>query len=102
MSQELFSGIEVTPVANAGKLKASGKVLIAGVVSVKFRVMEGTNGLFVALPSTKGKDGKYYAEVFIPDETTRQQLQEVVLSTLSKGGAKPAAKKTPVVDDNPF
>lgn len=79
MDSKLFSNVEVRKLDNAGKLKGTGKVLVANTLEVKFRVMEGPTGLFAALPSTKGKDGKYYNEVFIPDETTRKLFQEVVL-----------------------
>jgi DNA-binding cell septation regulator SpoVG len=56
-----------------------------------FTLVEGTNGLFVGIPSEKGKDGKYYDRVYLPKEL-KEQLSEMAISTYneSKGNATSA------------
>ena|SRR3990167_6782235 len=92
MDNKVFTNVDVRRINNAGKLKANGKVLVAGVVEVKFRVMEGANGLFAALPSTKGKDDKYYNDVYLPDEATRKLFQEVVLAAYNNSSEATTSK----------
>ncbi len=85
------------------KFKANGRVLFANTVEVRFNVVEGTKGLFVSLPTSLGKDGKYYDEVKVPDEATRTQLQKHILEMYNSGSftvTKP--KETTEVDGLPF
>ncbi len=53
--------------------------------------MKATNGLFVGVPSEKGKDDKYYDRVYIPKEL-KEQLTEMAISMYneSKDGAASA------------
>jgi len=39
-----------------------------GVIIKGFRLVNGTNGLFLSAPNEKGKDGKYYDTVIVPKE----------------------------------
>lgn len=50
-----------------------------GVTIYDCRAMEGKNGDFVAFPSEKGKDGKYYSKVYAPlsDEDNAAIIAEV-------------------------
>ena len=50
-----------------------------GIIIKGFTLVESTKGLFVSLPSEKGKDGKYYDKVLMPNEL-RNQLNEIALS----------------------
>lgn len=49
-----------------------------GIVLKGFRIVSGTNGLFVSAPNEKGKDGKYYDTVVLPKEM-KEELQKTAL-----------------------
>lgn len=49
-----------------------------GIIIKGFRLVDGSNGLFVASPSEKGKDGKYYETVIVPKEI-KDKLQEAAV-----------------------
>ncbi len=44
-------------------IETNDRVVIKG-----FRLVNGTNGLFLSAPNEKGKDGKYYETVILPKE----------------------------------
>ena len=44
-----------------------------------FTLVEGSNGLFVGVPSEKGKDDKYYDRVYLPKEL-KEQLTKMAIS----------------------
>ena len=54
-----------------------------GIVIKGFRIVNGTNGLFVSSPDEKGKDGKYYESVILPKEM-KDQLQQIALEEYNK------------------
>jgi len=76
--------IEVTRLyrfENDGHLKAFADVIINEQVLIKgVRVADGRNGLYVSMPSTQGKDSKWYSIIKILDDELKQELQEVVLA----------------------
>ena len=39
-----------------------------GIIIKGFRLINGSNGLFLSSPDQKGKDGKYYETVTLPKE----------------------------------
>lgn len=39
-----------------------------GIIIKGFRLVNGTNGLFLAAPDEKGKNGKYHENVILPKE----------------------------------
>jgi len=43
-----------------------------------FRLVNGSNGLFLASPDEKGKDGKYYDKVILPNEL-KQKLTQLAI-----------------------
>lgn len=54
-----------------------------GILIKGFRIVSGTNGLFIASPSEKGKDGKYYDSVVLP-QVMKDELQKMAISEFSK------------------
>ena len=65
-----------------------------------FTLVEGTNGLFVGVPSAKGKDDKYYDRVYIPKEL-KEQLTDMAISIYNE--TKGEAASTSVADEStPF
>jgi len=61
-------------------LKAIVDVAIGEEFLVKgFRLVEGKNGLFVAVPRQQGSDGKWYGTVFPLTEEAKRELDRVIL-----------------------
>jgi DNA-binding cell septation regulator SpoVG len=48
-----------------------------------FRIVNGANGLFVAPPDHKGKDGKYYETIILP-KSMKAELQKLALEEFGK------------------
>ena len=53
---------------------AIGQVLVKGV-----RIVEGKNGMFITMPQSQGKDGKWYCNVMLLDENLKEELHKAVL-----------------------
>lgn len=52
-----------------GKTKALFTLVTPEGIEIKdMKIVEGINGIFVAPPSVKGKDDKYYNTIWIPKE----------------------------------
>jgi len=65
---------------NNGHLKAFADVIINGQVLIKgVRIADGRNGLYVSMPSTQGKDGKWYPTVMLLEDSLKEELQTTVL-----------------------
>lgn len=53
-------------------------------ISIKgFRVVNGPNGLFIAAPNEKGKDGKYYETVVLP-KGIKKELEKMAIDEYNK------------------
>ena len=63
-----------------------------------FTLVEGTNGLFMGIPSEKGKDGKYYDRIYIPKEL-KEQLTEMAISMYKEMSGKTTSTTTSNIDD---
>lgn len=67
---------------NGSALKAFADVIIGQVLVKGVRVIGNRDGgLFVAMPSAQGKDGRWYETVKLLDDELKQELQEVLLET---------------------
>ena len=64
---------------NGSSLKAFADVIIGEVLVKGVRVIEGNNGLFVTMPKSQGKDGKWYPTVALVDKSMQGELQSIVL-----------------------
>ena len=61
--------VRMNKVENFGKLRAFFDLLTGDGFTIKgFKIMEGINGLYVSMPSTKDKDGKYNDDVYCVKE----------------------------------
>jgi stage V sporulation protein G len=54
-------------------------VIIGGVLVKGIRIVEGERGLFVTMPKSQGKDGKWYPTVSLTDKSMQSDLQRIVL-----------------------
>jgi stage V sporulation protein G len=48
-----------------------------------FRLVNGTNGMFISPPNDKGKDGKYYESVILPKQM-KDDLQKMAIDEYNK------------------
>lgn len=64
---------------NGSNLKAFADVIIGEVLVKGIRIVEGERGLFVSLPKSQGKDGKWYPTVTLVDKSMQSELQSIVL-----------------------
>jgi len=68
-------------------VKARGHFVLSNKIQISCSVIKGTNGLFVSLPSHKGKSReggeRYYNDVYIKDEQMFQTVTNVVLGKFS-------------------
>ncbi|MBD5182490.1 MAG: SpoVG family protein [Bacteroidales bacterium] len=63
-----------------GSIKAIASANFGDCLAVKgIKVMEGKNGLFVSMPSQKGKDGNYHDVCFPITPEFRNQLNNAVV-----------------------
>ena len=64
-----------------GKVRAFFDVMTDEGFTIKgFKIIEGINGLFVGVPSQKGKDDEYFDTIFIAPEL-REELNHLALQT---------------------
>ena len=66
---------------NWGKVRAFFDIMTDEGFTIKgFKIIEGINGLFVGVPSQKGKDDEYFDTVFVAPEL-REELNHVALQS---------------------
>ncbi|HEX9740322.1 MAG TPA: septation protein SpoVG family protein [Ignavibacteriaceae bacterium] len=69
---------------SGGKTAAFFDIQTGEGITIKgFKVVNGSNGLFVSSPDEKGKDGKYYETVILPKEM-KDNLQKIALDEYDK------------------
>jgi len=75
-------------IATAGSVKAFFDVEVNGVEVKGMKLVASTKdgSLFVSFPSEKGKDGKYYNIVYIPDMNLKKEVELALLDTYNKAG----------------
>lgn len=54
-----------------------------GIVIKGFRLIKGKNGLFVSPPDEKGKDGKYYDTVLLPQKI-KDDVEKLAIEEYNK------------------
>lgn len=54
-----------------------------GIIIKGFRLLNGTNGLFLSAPDEKGKDGKFYDTVILPKEM-KTELEKMAIEEYNK------------------
>jgi len=75
-----------------GRMKAVASVTIDQQFVVhEVRVVEGTNGLFVAMPSRRGNDGTFRDIAHPITSEARTKIQQAVLDAYGKWEKKPTA-----------
>ncbi len=78
--------IRINPLKSEGSGKTAAFLDIQtndGITIKGFRLVNGSNGLFLSSPDQKGKDGKYYETVILPKEM-RSELEKMALDEYNK------------------
>ncbi|MES2202641.1 MAG: SpoVG family protein [candidate division FCPU426 bacterium] len=83
-STPVYSSVRIT-LTHRDSLRAMASCLVGGAMFVNgMRVVEGKNGLFVAMPSRKNAAGEYQDVAFPCSKEMRDQLQRVILDEFEK------------------
>ena len=73
--------VRVHPVDDNDKLKAFASIALDDAFMIRdLRIIQGTKGLFVAMPSKKRKDGSYRDTAHPINNETRQMIEEKVIN----------------------
>lgn len=78
--------IRMNPLGNetSGKTAAFLDIQTDDGITIKgFRLVNGSNGLFLSSPDQKGKDGKYYETVTLPKEM-KSELEKMAIDEFNK------------------
>lgn len=87
---------KVYPQQDKGNLLAFASVTIGGCFAVNgLRVMDSEKGKFVAMPSSKGNDGKYHDNCCPTTAEMRKALNAAVLGAYEQTLEAPEPEKTP-------
>jgi len=90
--------VRVFPVQE-DKLKAFISIVLDGCFVVSdIKIIEGTNGLFVSMPSKKRKDGSFRDIAHPLNNETRRKFEEQIISEYREvveesGGDRPAPRR---------
>lgn len=75
-----ITNVRVHQFEGEGKIKAYGTVVFDGALTVTdLKVVAGSKGLFVSMPSRKNKDGQYKDIVYPCTAEMREAIQKAVL-----------------------
>lgn len=80
-----ITDVRVKKVEGQNRLRAIVSITIDDVFVVhELRVIEGTNGLFVAMPSKQNKQGEFKDLAHPIDTTVRREIEQIVLEAYNK------------------
>jgi len=75
----------------ADPLKAFANIVIDDVFIVKnIKIIEGKNGLFIAMPSQKGKNGEFRDVAHPLNTETRNEIERLILDAYNEALKDPA------------
>lgn len=78
--------IRMNPLKSEGSGKTAAFIDIEtndGIIIKGFRLVNGSNGLFLSSPDQKSKDGKYYETVTLPKEM-KTELEKMAIEEYNK------------------
>lgn len=85
--------VNIYPMKDAGKLLAFASANLGGVFAVNnIRIYDSKKGLFVSMPSSKGKDGQYHDICFPTTKEMREALHGAVLGEYQKAVERPSVR----------
>lgn len=84
-----ITDVRVRKVERDGKLKAVVSITIDDVFVVHdIKVIEGSQGLFIAMPSKQAQDGSYRDIAHPINTETRENLQKLIISKYEEAAAQ--------------
>ena len=96
----LKSSIKITcrPYDSNSKTKAFIELCLDKTLVIKgLTIVEGSRGLFLSFPTSKGKDGKYYDSIYSMDKEFTDKLAEACIKKYND-----AVNKSDDSDEKPF
>lgn len=100
MAQLEVTGVSIRLYASDDeKLKAFASITLNNQFVVKdLKVIEGSNGRFVAMPSRRGKDGVFHDVAHPLNQETREMIERVILAAyeeeVRKSDASPGGRSS--------
>ena len=81
-----ITSIDITKVESEdNNVKAFVNIVVDDALAVKnLRIIDGTKGLFVAMPSTKNKEGKYRDMVHPINQEVRTMMEEQIIKAYNE------------------
>lgn len=80
-----ITDVRVRKVSVEGKMRAIVSVTLDNEFVVHdIKVIEGENGLFIAMPSKKGNDGEYRDIAHPINSATREKIQQLILEAYQR------------------
>lgn len=80
-----ITDVRLRPVNSEGRMKAIASITIDNEFVVHdIRVIDGNNGMFVAMPSKRTPDGEFRDIAHPISSTTREKIQQAVLEVYEK------------------
>lgn len=103
----LKSSIKITcrPYDSDSKTKAFIELCLDKTLVIKdLTLVEGSHGLFLSFPSSKGKDGKYYNSVYSMDKKFTRKLEDACINKYNEAVNKynEAVNKSDNSDESQF
>jgi len=94
--------VRVYRIENNGDLKAFASVTFNNAFVVHgIKILQGRDGLFIRMPSTKNKKTGEFKDVFHPiNQPARENLTNAVLSKYSEGGSENISPRENPADEN--
>ena len=69
---------------SGGKVAAFFDIQTPDEITIKgFRIVNGSNGLFISAPDSKGKDRKYYESVILPQKL-KNEVEKLAIDEYNK------------------
>ena len=96
----LKSSIKITcrPYVGKSKTKAFIELCLDKTLVIKgMTLVEGSYGLFLSFPCSKGKDGKYYNSIYSMDKEFTDKLEDACIKKYNE-----AVNKSDDSDEKPF
>lgn len=85
-----ITDVRVRKITKEGKMKAIVSITIDDEFVVHdIKVIEGEKGLFIAMPSKKATDGEYRDIVHPINQTTRENIQGIILDRYEQALMEP-------------
>ena len=94
-----ITDVRIRKIASDGKMKAIVSVTFDNEFVVHdIKVIEGQNGLFIAMPSRKTPDGEFKDIAHPINTDTRERLQTSILEAYEKAILEDRAEAEPVLE----